>query len=563
MELGIVIATEGSTAGRYITTSHPGQPTLEWSVPSRIWTAAPDRGQMKNNAIYSAINRYFASLPEEKQLQIYKVYAEQFEFLNSIGSSVNLQIEYIIQKLRDLVAKLYKLIDENHFYNWVWSVLSPTIPSDIKQFFESGMPGTRERTYLVVDYRGLIPLLLGVRFATPVCMQFMVLAEETLPENHRDTFTYSLLSKTWIASCDAMRRLHSFTDKTIGNERFQEVAIHEGISSEDYVHWTLSSMMIRKAPVIDISGNLDSPLVVSVLWKFIDNKPDSLASSGPKIRFKENPTDSGDGDNNASVLEGYRTRQQLSTGQRMLNPFYLQRHITMLSEGRVDKDSMLYRICPEFDISIYQDSLNTAKQLNNTPITDEQASIASWLFHPYLDARAIGNIRKNETIHLLAMAQTILLQQGRFWLAVLVTASYGLPPAGKFFANNVLLNPPAQRYEEFYKIFPLQKESRSSARVITNSVVVKAHNYALSTINDIVAGIERYVASRTISDGLLERFAPENVSRRFIQIQYPKDLKLQLMEFAEHLATREQIKIDPNEVFTRLTGLPVLPEANW
>lgn len=563
MELGIVIATEGSTAGRYITTSHNGQPTLEWSVPSRIWTAAPDRGQIKDSGIYSQINQYLASLPEEKQLAIYQVYADEFKFLNSIGTSLNLQIEFIIQRLRDLMAKLYSHIDEQHFYNWVWSVLVPKIPSDVKQFFESGMAGTRERTYLVGDYRGLIPLLLGVRFATPICMQFMVLAEETLPENHRDTFTYSLLSKTWVAKCEAMRRLYLFTDKTTGSDRYQEVAIHEGISSEDYVAWTLASMMIRKAPVIDITGNVDSPSVVSVLWKFIDNKPDSLASSGPKIRFKENPTDSGDGDNNASVLEGFRTRQQLSTGQRMLNPFYLQRHITMLSEGKIEPTSMLARICPEFDIEIYNDSLATAKALENVPITDEQASLASWLFHPYLDARAIGNIRKNETIHLLAMAQTILLQQGRFWLAVLTTASYGLPPAGKFFANNVLLNPPAQRYEEFYKLFPLQKESRSSARTITNSVVVKAHNYAQSTITDIVAGIERYVATRTISDKLLERFAPENVSRRFIQIQYPKDLKLQIMEFAEHLATRELVKIDPNEVYTRLTGLPAQPNTSW
>lgn len=561
MELGIVIASEGSTAGRYITITHPGQPTLEWSVPSRIWTAAPDRGQMKDNAIYSQVNLYLKSLPEEKQLAIYQVYAEQFKFLNSIGAAVDQNIEYIIARLRDLMAQLYSHIEEQHFYNWVWSVLAPTIPSDIKQFFEPGMPGTRERTYLVNDYRGLIPLLLAVRFATPVCMQFMVLAEETLPENHRDTFTYSLLSKTWISRCEAMKRLHSFTDKTIGSNRFQEVAIHEGISSEDYVYWTLASMMVRKAPVIDVSGTVGSPSVVSVLWKFIDNKPDSLASSGPKIRFKENPSDSGDGDNNASVLEGYRTRQQQSTGQRMLNPFYLQRHITMLEQGTVLPMSMIARVCPDFDVELYKDALSTAQSLMNAELTHEQTTLACWLFDPYLAARSIGNIRKGDVIKLLAMAQTVFLQQGRFWLAVLVTANYSLPPAGTFFTNN-MINPPISRYEEFYKLFPLQKESRSSVRAATNSVIVKAHNYAQATIADIVAGIERYVATRTISDAAIDKYAPEGASRRFLQIPYPKDLKLQIMEYAEYLATRPLVKIDPNEVFTKLTGLPIPSEVN-
>lgn len=561
MELGIVVASEGSTAGRYITTTHDRQASLDWAVPSRIWTAIPDRNQMKDNAIYSQINKYLGTLSEEAQAGIYAVYADVFKFFNSISGSIDQNIEYIIMRVRDKMKELYSYIDEQHFYNWVWSSLNPSIPSDIKQFFEPGMPGTRERTYLVGDYRGLIPLLLAVRFATPICMQFMVLAEETLPENHRDTFTYSLLAKTWISKCAAMQRLYSFTDKTIGNDRYQEVAIHEGISSEDYVAWTLSSMMIRKAPVIDISGNVGSPSVVSVLWKFIDNKPDSLASSGPKIRFKETPSDGGDGDNNASVLEGYRTRQQLPIGQRMLNPFYLQRTMELLDQGIIEPMSFIARVCPNFEVDLYKDAVSSAKALMNVEITDEQASLASWIFHPYLDARSIGNFRKNETIHLLAMAQTVLLLEGRFWLAALVTASFSLPPEGTFFANTNLINPPVSRYEQFSKLFPLQKESRSSVRTATNSVIVKAHNYAQTTIADMVAGIERYVATRTMSDAAIERFLPANASRRFLQIPYPKDLKLQLMELCEHLAVRPLVKIDPNEVFAKLTGQTLT--ANW
>ena len=561
MELGIVSTAEGSTAGRYITTKHADLPALEWAVPSRIWTAAPDREQMKNNAIYNSVNLYLASLPEESQRAMYGVYSDVFTFLNSINGDIEQLIPYIIQRIRAKMKELYSYINEQHFYNWVWGSLMPTIPSDIKQLFEPGMPGTRERTYLVPDYRGLIPLLLGVRFATPICMQFMVLSEEPLPENRRDTFAFSLLADTWVAKCEAMKRLHLFTEKTIGNDCYQDVAIHEGISSADYVDWTCTSMMIRKAPVINVSGTLGTPAVVSVLWKFIDNKPDSLASSGPKIRFKDTPSDGGDGDNNASVLEGYRTRQQLPIGQRILNPFYLQRTIEQLDKGILDPLNFVARVCPEFDVELYKDAVSSVQALMTAEITDEQAAITSWIFHPYLDARSVGNFRKAEMLHLLAMAQTVLLQQGRFWLAVLVTANYTLPPEGKFYANTSMINPPIARYDQFVKLFPLQKESRSSVRAASNSVVVRAHNYAQTTISDIVAGIERFVATRTISDVAMARFIPAGTNRRFMQIPYPKDLKLQLMDLCEYLAVRPLVKIDPNVVLAKLTGQT--PTANW
>lgn len=81
---------------------------------------------------------------------------------------------------------------------------------------------------------------------------------------------------------------------------------------------------------------------------------------------------------------------------------------------------------------------------------------------------------------------------------------------------------------------------------------VRVYNYAQSIVFDVVAGLEQYVAERTIHFRTIDRFYPKDVNRRFIRIQLARDLKLQLMDFVEELAHRETIKIDPMAVYQNI-----------
>ncbi len=552
MNLTIVITNAGSTAGRIITTSHKGKPDINWSVPSRVWTTSSDKTEMMGNAIYEQLNQFIESLPMETQDKIYNIYEEIYRIYDSAGDGVRNHIEQIVLRTQKKLAEMYSLIDEKKFNHWVWDVLRPNIPADLKQSFEIGMPGTPERTYLVPDYRELIPLCIIMRLATPVWMQFITLANDTLPRTQKDTFAFALVGKTWMMSSSAMKRLRVFTDHTIGTDRYQDAAIHEGISSDDYTDWVLASMIVRKASVIDVTGAPGTPIIPSALWKFIDSKPHSIASSAPKINFKDLPSESGSDDaNNASILEGSRTREKMSIGQRRSNPFYLERTCQLLDHGILEPLGLLKRVCPEFEVDLYKDALSTAMSLMSVEIIDEQVGMAAWIFDPYLSARSIGNIRKEETIKLLALAQTVLLLQGKPYLAAMVTARYQIPPRDRFFANTSLINPPLQRHQQFAETFPLQKEFHRASSISSNGprANTRIFNYAQSTIFDLVAGFEQYMAFRTISEKAIDRFYPKDAEKRFIQIQYPRDLKLQVMDLCEELAHRKTIKIDPMKVY--------------
>lgn len=560
MHLNIIITNAGSTAGRVITTSHPGKPDINWSVPSRVWTTSSDKTEMMDNAIYEQVNKFLESLPLATQEKIYTIYEEIYRIYDSAGDGLQNHIEQIVLRTQKKLAELYNLIDEKQFNKWVWEVLRPNIPADIKQSFEIGMPGSRERTYLVEDYRDLIPMCIIVRLATPVWMQFITLANDTLPRTQKDTFAFALIGKTWMMSSNAMKRLRVFTDHTIGTDRFQDAAIHEGISSDDYTDWVLASMIVRKASVIDVTGTPGTPIIPSALWKFIDGKPHSIASSAPKINFKDLPSESGSDDaNNASILEGSRTREKMSIGQRRSNPFYLERTCALLEQGIMEPMGLLLRVCPTFEVDLYKDAVSSAMALMSVEIIDEQVGLASWIFNPYLDARSIGNIRKEETIKLLALAQTVLLLQGKPYLAAMVTARYQIPPRDRFFANTSLINPPIQRHQQFAQTFPLQKEFHRASSVSSSGprANTRVYNYAQSTIFDLVAGFEQYMAFRTISEAAIDRFFPKDADKRFIQIQYPRDLKLQVMDLCEELAQRPTIKIDPMKVYEDIAASKV------
>ena len=553
LQLSITVERPTSTAGRIITTSHRNKPDINWAVPSRIWTTASDKTEMNGSAIYEQLNKYLETLPIETQDKMYSIYEDIYRMYDSAGSGTNYSNEELIRKSQTLIAQLYSLIDEQQFSNWVWSVLRPNIPSDIKMVFRDDMPGSRERTYLVSDYRELIPLCIIVRLATPALMQFVTLANDTLPRTQKDSFAFALLGKSWVMRCSAMKRLRVFAEHTIGSECFQHAAIHEGISSEDYVDWVLASTVIRKISVIDCTGAVGTPIIPSALWKFIDSKPHSIASSAPKINFKEVPSESSGGDdaNNASILEGARTRQLMSTGQRRSNPFYLERTCNLLEQGVLEPMSFVLRVCPNFEIDLYKDALSSAMVLMQSELIDEQVALAAYLFDPYLAARSVGNIRKEETIKLLALAQAVFLLQGKYHLATLVTARYKAPKSNQFFAPTSLINPPLTKHQEFAKTFPMQREFHRASMMGNQGprTNVRVYNYVQSTVFDLVAGLEQYVGERTITFKTMDRFYPKDADRRFIQIQLARDLKLQMMDFVVELANRPTIKIDPMQMY--------------
>lgn len=534
---------------RFIIVEHDGV-QLQWNFPPRTWNTEPDT----NAEAFDQINLYFNLLDTNIQAAIF----EQYSQINSILHSTNMQqddCESLIQAIRPHAAILYSYIDEKHFVNWVWTTLRPTIPHSASavKFDPNTMPGTRERTYLLDDYKGLIPLAIIIRAACPFWFDFAALTKSVLNREHKDTLSYSLIEQAWPAQSEAMKRLEEFVDHTVGNDRNNPAAVLLGIGTDDFVYWALSSLIINRLPIVDVMGYNNATPVVSALYNYVRHRVTTIASSQPAIKNKFAETSYSADENNQSFLEGFRNRIALTVGQEAQGDYYLERQIKLIHESSdlnlvmqnfsllEQEYSLLQRVAPGIDPKLVIDALESSKVLHGVNLTDEQITIASWLFHPYSQVRAVGNFLKERVVALLGLAQAVLIHHNKVDLARLVTAGYERTDAeNSIFLGESIAPMRSNEKENYRNTFPLEQRSKNNKKV---------RNMVYDDVYRLVHSLQDYDINCTFSAATLEKVQGANSNRKYF---LKKDAVTMFMEYAKWLAERPMVRIDPDEVYRRL-----------
>lgn len=532
-----------SRSKRFIIVEHNGE-QLQWNFPPRTWNTEPDA----NADAFDPINAYFAQLDQATQAAIF----EQYVKIHGVLRATNMQqdeCEDLIEAIRPMAAELFSYIDPTQFYNWVWTSLRPTIPASAStvNFDPNTMPGTRERTYLLEDYKGLIPLAIVVRAACPFWFDFAALTKSVLSREHKDQLAYSLIEQSWPALSKAMERLEQFVDHTVGNDRNNPAAVFMGIGSDDFVYWILSGLVIHRLPTVDVLGVNTATPVVSALYNFVKTRINTITSSQPAIKNKFAETSYSADENNQSYLEGFRNRIALTVGQEALGDYYLERQVDLINSNIIDPHSLLERVAPGISYSLVEDSLASAKAaLTDAALTDEQITIAAWLFHPYSQVRTVGNLLKERVINLLGMAQAVLLHHGKNDLAILTTAVYertdattDIPVIGETIAPMR-----AADREAYRAVFPMEQRNRSQKKV---------RNFVFEDIFELVRSLQHYDINCTFSEATLRQVQANNPNRKYF---LRRDAVTMFMEYAKYLAERPIVRIDPDAVYQKLLGNP-------
>lgn len=530
---------------RFMIVEH-GQNQLQWNFPPRTWNTDPDT----NAEAFDQINLYFAQLSEPEQVAIYNEYANIHEVLRSTNMQQD-DCEGLIEAIRPMAERLFGHIDPTRFQNWVWAFLKPRTPAEMAVVFNADtMPGTRERTYLLEDYRGLIPLAIVVRAACPFWFDFAALTKGQLSREHKDMLAYSLIEQSWPAQCKAMKRLEEFVDHTVGNDRNNPAATLMGIGSDDFVYWAMSSLVINRLPIVDVMGTSNLTPVVSALYNYVRHRVTTIASSQPAIRNKFAETTYSTDENNQSFLEGFRNRIALTVGQEAQGDFYLERQLQMITPGLAglgdfgeyeQEYSLLQRVAPGIDPMLVMDALTSASALQNVTLSEEQITIAAWLFHPYSQVRTVGNFYKERVIALLGIAQAVLLHHGKNDLAMLVTSAYEQVDntGGTHYIGESIAPLRANDRANYASVFPLEQRSKK-----------KVKNFVIDDVYELVSSLQDYDINCTFSDATLRKVQGNNPNRTYL---LRRDAVVMFMDFAKWLAERPVIRIDPDEIYRRLT----------
>lgn len=321
----IVIDSYSPTgAFQSVSTVHGGK-SIKWNTQthSKLKFHSAD-------TVFKEVNDFWARKSEKVQAEIFGAYEAIHECLTTPDDSEN-QAE----KLKSLVAIIYKHFSVKDAEDIV-NGLSLTYPSTMTE--EYGTEGDNGRTHRRSDYHRLVQLAIRLRPMLPIFGQYIRTFLDQAGTQYRESSAVSLLNGTDVLRVPAVEKLISFMEVTLKNFQHQNSTILGGLGTSELPYWLVAKALFRRVAPGEIHSVDDVSSIITNVYNFVvkstlDSVPRNFGGSKPKTRTSEGTSKT---DENISLLESIRIREQVSGGKKVLVSVF-SRTILALAV-RVDKD---------------------------------------------------------------------------------------------------------------------------------------------------------------------------------------------------------------------------------
>lgn len=368
---------------------------------------------------FNEINRYWSNLSIDTQTHIFMIYKKMREVLDN---------EYELERLQSAMTGLFSGLMQFHSYDDIqfFTKLNVLIkmPSDIDAVFDpesTSVIGTPERTYIQSDYKDLIVLSIALRPLGIVWGEYIKHVEKPVSNIWKELNAFYLLQDTWVLDSKPMKRLEVYVEANvrarISDPDFNIApAIIAGIGTEDYPRWLLGLTLLRKVVFADITGREDRSNIVQSIYGYIQSKLNNTSSSFKlNIQTKTLRTDIDGEDAKLSVLESYRSKEDIPSGDVAIIEHALMHPVELAKE--VDYD---------IDPRLVQEAIDSSHDLLQRMLTSGQIIVAQWVLSTVLPIRIMPHLEKTFVIRALAITEAVLWHRGYKSIAALVSA-YPLP----------------------------------------------------------------------------------------------------------------------------------------
>lgn len=437
-----------------VVTSHAGQ-DITWN------TSILERTDYVNNPhLFREINGFFATLKPEKQQIIWECYRSIWIILENVSERGRLA-KAISEQLKIMYDQFpYKDID------WWVGVHgnirypdSKTIP-DVHDAYDQNP----DRTYLRRDYTGLINLTVLLRPAIPVIAEYMRRIRDEVGTEYKEYIAMRIMRLTHVMSSEPVERLQRYLSATLNvNAANANSHIISGLGTEETVQWLLAMVCIRRISVGTIDATESSGNIITNIFGFVSN---ALRAFDKRFGggFRERKVDSDTAEDEGSIVESYRAKQEVSPADILLYNFYTE-----------DPIRMGLKIDPTCDVVKLQKCLAAVQTISSLPIMKHQKILTQWALHTVIPAEAIPLLHKPELLRAIAVTQALLWHWGLNDLASLVTAKRHIDDDFMVtFDAKVRLS--KERDEALQKLFPHQmpdekgNNSRTKNNYATNAI---------------------------------------------------------------------------------------------
>lgn len=388
---------------------------LEHKDERLSWYRKPFKTLKMEDNIVRDINGFWSRLPEESQDAIWEVYKTVDQILFEVRNP-----QLLNDKIREQVKILFDLMPQDKAIFYIRRHSNVAFPPDMKEN-ESQMTenDTLMLTYFREDYEELASFSMLMKAFLPIMNNYLALTGDGYSPENRFYMGVKLLHLSNMLERPAYKRLLSYTSHFYkGNSKpMAGSALLAGLSSTEVDNWLAAKVIYHTiAPgVIAQKGEVLKDTVVGIFHTVSTLSDDLAKHFQDRVTEKTLPKGSGDDEDKTSVVENYKTKQDINEGDLVSHEF--QAH----SEDVVARDiHAMYNM--SFDEELYWKLYQFAKS-SEVEINQFHRSICQIVLNGVVSPRAMYYIDYPGMLNYLVITQMILIKWGFNTIAQLMLSN--------------------------------------------------------------------------------------------------------------------------------------------
>lgn len=397
----VVEAFSPTGAFKSVATKHNGK-SISWNTQTHA------KLKFHNAAmIFNEVNALWATKSAKEQDEIFAAYEEVYRNLTTPEDD-----ERQIIRLGELVAIIYKHFSAKEAEDIV-NGLNMSYPSSMAEDY--GSEGDNGRTHNRSDYHRLVQLAIRLRPMLPIFGQYIRTFLDQPGSQYRETSAVKILNSTDVLKMPAVEKLVGFMEVTLKNFQHQNSAILGGkLGTAEMPYWLVAKAIFRRVAPGEVHSTDDVSSIITNVYNFVvkstlDSIPRNFGGTKSKTRTAEG---TGKSDENVSILEAIRIREQVSGGKKKMVDVASRNMLFIATRVDPTVPAQLVTECIQPDIN----------RLNSV-VHPVQETIARWVMSRGQPPSHYDLYKREPVFRFIGAAQALLWHWGYLELAAMMEAT--------------------------------------------------------------------------------------------------------------------------------------------
>lgn len=433
------------------------------------------RKPFEKGDVFEYINAYWQDFPLPAQDRLFDLYRQVSIFYDD---------HHTREELRAFMSKtalaILELHDLKHIDDWISFKSNIIIPDAFEASYVDDVDSnmTRDKTYTRIDYKHLIGLSLALHSLVPIWSEYINIIRIETGNDHKERYAFQLIHDSPIMTSPAMLKLKQYVGALTVDKHTPD-NILKGISSEDFVHWLVSLIAVKRLCVAHVQVQPDGTNIITYIYKFIIQRLQAK-DNGFENSYKEKKYDvkgPGGQENKISTLEKYKIKTNISPGE-----------IVEIEYSVKDIFNVGSRLTAHASVAFMQQWVDSSNILLEHEILDPHIALLGWVMKPVISASGLQYLSKESLVNLLAIAQAVLWLRGYRYLALLL-GCYAITSDHDMIVSPVdsKMRLTKDQVESIERIYPFNRPSAMKRKSDT-----RPDNIVLDTIDQLTDTIAMY-----------------------------------------------------------------------